>query len=122
MKKFMSLVLVIFIAATMFCGCASTSESTEVSKTELRSMYIKDWESEASQYGWHRLIDIVDQPAFEGTRGLEHLHLVYDDVTFIVYYKQAESAYDVCVFPYYSENGYMCRYNVSTGALEEIIH
>ena len=121
MKKAITIVLVIIIAATMFCGCSSSSsENTE--EPRLRSLYIKDWNSEASQYGWHRLIDIKDQPEFEGGYGIELLHLVYDDVTFIVYYKQAESMYNVCVFPYYSENGYMCRYTVSTGSLEESIH
>ena len=41
--------------------------------------------------------------------------LVYDTKTHIVYYYYQ-------YVPYYSENGYICRYNPNTDAIEEIIH
>ncbi len=54
-------------------------------------------------------------------RNVDYEYLVYDNDTFIVYYCAWIDA-RAALCPYYSENGYICRYNVETKSIEEIIH
>ena len=114
MKK-LALGLVVFIVvATAFLSGCSTTTSSSSSQAETTT------ESEVQeQVGYRNLVDIEDQGS------MPYAHLVYDSETFIVYYKyqykytKVAAAY-LC--PFYSENGRLCRYNVLTSEIEEIIN
>jgi len=112
MKKIFALVLVFMSATMMFCGCQSGAEIEE--------RYQRTMDEQAEKSGWHNLVDIQPQDEL-----YKMLHLVYDDQTFIVYYYDGWSSDHKAVAymcPYYSNNGYLCRYNTDTKQIEEIIH
>ena len=53
-----------------------------------------------------------------------HETLVYDSNTYIVYYyfkTQGTKYSGAYMCPYYSSNGNLCRYNIDTGKIEEIV-
>ena len=111
MKKFIAAVLVsIFVLPLV--GCA-TPEAADTPATEAQEQTPED--KMTNSY----FVNLVEKGFSDSIK------LVYDSETHIVYYYQnynytKTAAAALC--PYYSANGYLCRYNTETKKIEEIIH
>lgn len=112
MKKIFTAFL-IFIIVFSLIGCTS-SEAADSSSTELQE------QTPEGKMSNRHFIDVVETSDY-----YRDTKLVYDSETNIIYYYQYyhfnnSAASSLC--PYYSANGYLCRYNTETNQIEEIIH
>lgn len=108
MRKIIALFL-IFVFVFSLVGCTSQ----EAANT------IQEQTPEEKMANSH-FVDVINTNSKSSV-----MRLVYDSETKIVYYYQNYHYTKIAsasMCPYYSENGYLCRYNTDTNQLEEIIH
>ena len=113
MKKIFATFL-IFVIVFSLVGCTN-HQAADSSTTEV----IQEQTPEEKMANSH-FIDVIETDPYN-----DDMKLVYDSETHIIYYYQyyrysQKAVSSLC--PYYSANGYMCRYNTDTNQIEEIIH
>ena len=115
MKKIFATFLT-FVFVFSLVGC-TTQEAANSSTPTIQEQTEQTPEEKMANSNF---IDVVETSPYDTS-----MKLVYDSETHIVYYYQnykydKKAASSLC--PYYSANGYLCRYNVETNQIEEIIH
>ena len=114
MKKIFATFL-IFILVLSLIGCTTQKKAANSSTTKIQEEQTPEEKMANSHF-----IDVSETNEY-----YKNMRLVYDSETKIIYYYQSyhfnqTAASSLC--PYYSANGYLCRYNTTTNQIEEIIH
>ena len=116
MKKTALLILVFVIAVVLILIMCTTSSGTSPEEKPAENII-----------GVRTLNHINEDHPYDNLENMREYYLVYDSETMIVYmyktyYTRTSHVGAAYLCPYYSEHGYLCRYNVETREIEEIIH